>query len=265
MGREYIGAEFMRDLPKTEDMPHEDSDVIVSVVDLAAAHGKDIAERYGVRGDIIRNLSDESIRIFGAISTQWHQLLGLDSRKPSPSIKHKRGLSYGIPPAALTPKRSRSPLGRPQPVVFMPPLTSPSQTGLLTPMSSNASEYRPSSSESMVFLSRPRSEAAATTGVLPLTTVPVYSGEDIQEGLKKVLNQEEPEFRSDKQREAVFAALDQQTPLIVVLPTRGGKTLTFTLPAILRDPGVSIVVAPFNALEKDYVRRLRLAHIEHVV
>ena len=51
----------------------------------------------------------------------------------------------------------------------------------------------------------------------------------------------------------------------MVLPTGGGKTLTFTLPALLRDPGVSIVVAPFNALEKDYVRRLRLANIEHVV
>ncbi|KAH6689246.1 hypothetical protein BKA61DRAFT_500600, partial [Leptodontidium sp. MPI-SDFR-AT-0119] len=56
-----------------------------------------------------------------------------------------------------------------------------------------------------------------------------------------------------------------QTLLIVVLPTSGGKTLTFTLPAILRDPSVSIVVVLFNALEKDYVRRLRLAYIEHIV
>ncbi|KFX85956.1 hypothetical protein O988_09837, partial [Pseudogymnoascus sp. VKM F-3808] len=82
IGHEYIRAEFMRDIPTTEEMPHEDSDMVVSAVDLAAAHGKDIAERYGVHGDIIRNLSDESIRIFGAIGTQWHQLLSLDSRKP---------------------------------------------------------------------------------------------------------------------------------------------------------------------------------------
>lgn len=67
IGCEYIGAEFIRDMPTTEEMPHEDSDVVVSAVDLAAAHGKDIAERYGVRRDIIDNLSDESIRIFGAI------------------------------------------------------------------------------------------------------------------------------------------------------------------------------------------------------
>jgi hypothetical protein len=55
--------------------------------------------------------------------------------------------------------------------------------------------------------SRPRFEAA-TTGVLPLTTVPIYSGEEIYEGLKKVLNQEEPELCSDKQRETAFAAPD---------------------------------------------------------
>jgi hypothetical protein len=33
-----IGLEFMRDMPTTEEMPHEDSDVVVSAVDLAAAH-----------------------------------------------------------------------------------------------------------------------------------------------------------------------------------------------------------------------------------
>ncbi|OBT44136.1 hypothetical protein VE00_04792 [Pseudogymnoascus sp. WSF 3629] len=116
----------------------------------------------------------------------------------------------------------------------------------------------------MVLPSRPRPKAART-GVLQLATVLTYSEEEIHEGLKNVLNQEEPEFRSNEQREAVFAALDQQSLLIVVLPTRGGKTLTFMLLAVLRDPGVSIVVAPFNALEKDYVRRLRLRNIEHVV
>lgn len=58
-----------------------------------------------------------------------------------------------------------------------------------------------------MFPSRPRSEVP-TTGVLLLATVPVYSREEIYEGLKKVLSQAEPEFRSDEQREAVFAALD---------------------------------------------------------
>lgn len=72
IGREYIGAEFIRDLPTTEDMPHKETNVVVGAMDLVAAYRKDITERYSVRGNIIRNLSDESIRIFRAIGSQWH-------------------------------------------------------------------------------------------------------------------------------------------------------------------------------------------------
>jgi superfamily II DNA helicase RecQ len=104
-----------------------------------------------------------------------------------------------------------------------------------------------------------------TTGVLPLTTVLIYSKEEIYKGLKKVLNQEKLVFRSDEQKKAVFAAIDQQSPLVIILLTKGRKTLTFTLPTVLQEPGVTIVVALFNTLEKDYIRRLWLSHIKHVV
>ena len=70
MGHEYIGTEFMRDLPMTEDMPHEDTNVIMSAINLATAYGKEIAEWYGICRDIIQNLSNESIWIFGAIGSQ---------------------------------------------------------------------------------------------------------------------------------------------------------------------------------------------------
>ncbi|KAH7357314.1 hypothetical protein BKA65DRAFT_392307, partial [Rhexocercosporidium sp. MPI-PUGE-AT-0058] len=55
------------------------------------------------------------------------------------------------------------------------------------------------------------------------------------------------------------------TLLIIVLPTGRGKTLIFTILAVLRDLGVSIIIALFNVLEKYYVRRLRLTRIEHIV
>jgi superfamily II DNA helicase RecQ len=87
--------------------------------------------------------------------------------------------------------------------------------------------------EAVAFPSRPQINEVSTTEVLPLTTVPIYSRKKIYEGLKKVLNQEEPAFRSDKQREAVFAVINQQSLLIIILPTRGEKTLIFTLPAVL--------------------------------
>lgn len=68
IGREYIGAEFMKDLPITEAMPYKDSNIIISAANLIVAYRKDIAGCYGVRGHIIRNLGDESIWIFEDIS-----------------------------------------------------------------------------------------------------------------------------------------------------------------------------------------------------
>jgi hypothetical protein len=90
------------------------------------------------------------------------------------------------------------------------------------------------------------------------------AGEEIHEGSKKMLDHKDPTFRLEEQKEAVFATLHRQSPLIVVLLTgRGKKTLTFTLGAVLRDPEVAIAL--FHVLEKVYVVRLRLSHIEHIV
>jgi superfamily II DNA helicase RecQ len=104
-----------------------------------------------------------------------------------------------------------------------------------------------------------------TTEVLLLTTVPIYFRKKIYKRLKKVLNQEKPAFYLDKQKEAVFAAISQQSLLIIILLTRGEKTLTFMLSAILQELKVTIIVAPFNTLKKDYIWRLRLSYIKHII
>jgi superfamily II DNA helicase RecQ len=117
----------------------------------------------------------------------------------------------------------------------------------------------------VVFLCWLQINKVLRTGVLSLTTVPIYSKKEIYKRLKKVLNQEEPAFRSDEQKEAVFATIDQQSLLIIILLTGGRKTLTFILPAVLQELRVTIVVAPFNTLEKDYIQRLQLSYIEHMV
>jgi shikimate kinase len=59
--------------------------------------------------------------------------------------------------------------------------------------------------------------------VLPLTAPTVYSVEQVREAMQKVLKQEEPEFRSKEQERAVAAVLNLDTPLVVVLPTGGGR------------------------------------------
>lgn len=208
IGCEYIRVEFIRDIPTTEEMPHEDSDVVVSAVDLAAAHRKEIVEQYGVYRDIIQNLSNESIQIFRAIRTQWHQLLSLDSRKLVPLGKRERGLSYRTLAPSLNPKRSRSLLGRAVLLIFTPLLTSPSQGGFLTLASLSQAGNEIESQFKLMMLPSQLQPEAVRTRVLQLAKVLAYSEEEIYEGLKKVLNQEELKFRSDEQEEAVYVALN---------------------------------------------------------
>jgi hypothetical protein len=98
MGREYVGTAFMLHQPGGDEMLEEGDDVIEgtaaidNAVDLAAAHTQAQAQRYGVRADIIRNLTYESLQVFGSICSRWHDFLGLDRRQPT-WMKHSRGPS----------------------------------------------------------------------------------------------------------------------------------------------------------------------------
>jgi superfamily II DNA helicase RecQ len=84
--------------------------------------------------------------------------------------------------------------------------------------------------------------------------------------MRKVLGCEEVAFRSEEQREAlrVIVSSEQKTPLVVVLPTGGGKSLLFIAPACLDDPGVTIVVVPYRALVNNLVMTARTARIDYI-
>jgi superfamily II DNA helicase RecQ len=81
--------------------------------------------------------------------------------------------------------------------------------------------------------------------------------EAIRRAMQQVLGQEEVRFRSTQQEQALHAVLDAQTPLVVVLPTGGGKSLLFTVPACIDPSGVTVVVVPYRALIDDLVKRIQ--------
>ena len=60
-------------------------------------------------------------------------------------------------------------------------------------------------------------------------------------------------FRAGQQQ-IIEAALGKQD-LLVVMPTGGGKSLCFQLPALLK-PGLTVVVSPLIALMQDQVEAL---------
>jgi superfamily II DNA helicase RecQ len=73
--------------------------------------------------------------------------------------------------------------------------------------------------------------------------------------MQKALGTTNVKYRSLEQERAVEVVLTQETPVIVVLPTGGRKSLTFMGPACLPDAGVTIIVAPFQVLEKNIISR----------
>jgi superfamily II DNA helicase RecQ len=101
--------------------------------------------------------------------------------------------------------------------------------------------------------------------VLLLTAPTVYSTKKIRKAMQKVLKQNKPKFRSKEQEQAVVAMLNLNTLLVVVLFTGGGKSLLFMLAVSLRNLGVTILVALFIVLLKDYVKRLNLSNVNHIV
>jgi superfamily II DNA helicase RecQ len=88
--------------------------------------------------------------------------------------------------------------------------------------------------------------------------------QDIKAAMQQVLGQTEVSFRTPEQEQALRAVLHGQTPLVVVLPTGGGKSVLFMVPACMADAGVTVVVVPFRALVGDLLRRLQRARIDHL-
>ena len=79
----------------------------------------------------------------------------------------------------------------------------------------------------------------------------MFSKEDIYATLKDVWGYDS--FR-DGQYEIISSALEGRDTL-GILPTGGGKSLTFQIPALMKD-GLALVVTPLIALMKDQVRNL---------
>ena len=87
----------------------------------------------------------------------------------------------------------------------------------------------------------------------------------IERGLRRLIG-EHARWKTEEQGEAMekVMSMTRRETLIVVLPTGGGKSVLFMLPALIESSGTSIVVVPFTALIDDLVDRARKSGVDCV-
>ncbi|KXN84688.1 ATP-dependent DNA helicase tlh2 [Leucoagaricus sp. SymC.cos] len=85
------------------------------------------------------------------------------------------------------------------------------------------------------------------------------------QALRKLLKSPPAQWTSNLQRSAVMAALEQETDVIVALPTGSGKTMVPLISALLNPSKVTGIIVPFIALLEDYTQRLMKYGIRHEV
>jgi superfamily II DNA or RNA helicase len=84
----------------------------------------------------------------------------------------------------------------------------------------------------------------------------------INKALQQVLGQQEVSFCLVEQEQAMHAVLDGQNLLVVVLPTGGGNSLLFTVPAVVERSGVTVIVVLYRALMDNLVARIWKSRVE---
>jgi superfamily II DNA helicase RecQ len=188
--------------------------------DLAASHTGQTAANYGVTIDVLKRLTAESLEIFGQVSRRWHRFLGCD---------------------------------------ISPSLLSSSSSSLLSSSSGKKVEPIPIQVREAKEGHPPRKRAKAIS--LETLRAGITGAEEKKEedmiirALQAVLRNNSARFRSPQQEEAVRLAAAKQSPLVAVLPTGGGKSLVFMVPAMLASAGITIVVAPYAELKRQLVQR----------
>ncbi|KAG4274817.1 hypothetical protein FPRO04_14476 [Fusarium proliferatum] len=202
---------------------HDESEQYEVPDDLAASHTGQTAANYGVTIDILKRLTAESLEIFGQVSHRWHKFLGCDkssSLLSSPSGKKVEP----IPRQDREVKEGHPPRKRAK-VTSLEALQA-GKIGVKEKEKQEKEKNEEEEEEDMII-----------------------------RALRAVLRNNNARFRSPQQEEAVRQAAAQQSPLVAVLPTGGGKSLVFMVPAMLASAGVTIVVAPYAELKRQLVQR----------
>lgn len=202
------------------------------VFDLQSTHGRRIAgQHYAVNNMFPNNLQPDKVASFREVSRLWHCFL---EQKPSRTEVVEDGAHE--------------------------------QQQLQTPPSSVAEGSRSNTKRTFgaTELGEDRASVPArkkhkpATGQDDITEDRAVDNRAVERGLRALIGSRAARWKSAEQKEGMrrIMAMRGGEVLIVVLPTGGGKSVFFTLPALLPSTReeVDVVIVPFIALADDIVK-----------
>ncbi|KAG2063370.1 hypothetical protein BDR04DRAFT_1123305 [Suillus decipiens] len=83
--------------------------------------------------------------------------------------------------------------------------------------------------------------------------------------LRVLLDDKQAKWRSSKQQDAVLSVLKQETDVIAMLKTGGGKSMLAIIPAIMDVKKAVVVVLPLKSLMTDWERKLKVMGVRFQV
>jgi superfamily II DNA helicase RecQ len=227
IGRVVVGETFSKgykdDVGEVEEPEVDDDGEDVLELQNARSTATGVGT-YSVPMNIIKHLSVRSIDAFRPLSTMWHRFLGLTGNNSKEKVFTGGDSSSETAEWNVVRREKRA---------------------------GTANEHSNAWRHDMGLVLRERWGSAGSE-----------RAEALRKAMQQVLGREEVNFRSVEQERAVNAVLDRQTPLVVVLPTGGGKSLLFMLPALVEEGGVTVVVVPYRQLITSTVERMQACGID---
>lgn len=260
IGRQFVGDKF-GDGYKDETGEVEEPEVEEEEdpLEISAGRGSAVgAKRYAVRSDIVRHLSQRNIDTFRPLSESWHRFLGLQSRKGGVQVRaqKRKGGEMETPVAKkaniswtgglMTPATTSRSVATSTPKAPATPFTAVSD-------SRGSAIVQSSPLQRFDIAAAPSSPTIASSPTRPSKPGRMRIGLDEREkAVRKALGLAQTTavaYKSAEQEEALERIINgSDSALAVVLPTGGGKSLLFTAPACLEDPGITIVIVPYRQL-----------------
>jgi hypothetical protein len=276
IGREFVGDKFV-DGYKDETGEVEEPEVVEKEdpLEISAGRGSAVgARRYAVRSDIVRHLSQRNINTFRPLSESWHRFLGLQSRKGAVQVsaQKRKGGEMETPVAKktniswtgglMTPATTSRGVATSTPKAPATPFTAASS-------SRQSAIVQSSPLQRFDIAAVPSSPTIASSPARPSKPVRMRIGlEEREKAVRKALGLAETTtvaYKSAEQEEALERIINgSDSALAVVLPTGGGKSLLFTAPACLDDPGITIVVVPYRQLLEETLSDAKTRGIDAV-